>query len=84
MFYWLDSFTQRLSSFFHQGMSSNPISCIVFNILCWFNQICRQANGLARHSQQVDMTWACHGLIEIAVRVYFLKNDAGGPLKPIL
>jgi hypothetical protein len=27
MFYWLDSFTQYFSPFFHQGMSSNPTSC---------------------------------------------------------
>jgi hypothetical protein len=37
MFYWLDSFTQCLSSFFHQGMGSNPISYIIFNILRRFN-----------------------------------------------
>jgi hypothetical protein len=30
MFYWLDSFTQCLPPFFHQGMGSNPTSCIVF------------------------------------------------------
>jgi hypothetical protein len=28
MFYWLDSFTQCLPSFFHQDMGSNPTSCI--------------------------------------------------------
>jgi hypothetical protein len=27
MFYWLDNFVQCLSPFFHQGMSSNLISC---------------------------------------------------------
>jgi hypothetical protein len=27
MFYWLNSFTQCLSLFFHQGMGSNPTSC---------------------------------------------------------
>jgi hypothetical protein len=27
MFYWLDSFTQCLPPFFHQGMGSNPTSC---------------------------------------------------------
>jgi hypothetical protein len=45
MFYGLDNFTQCLLFFFHQGMSSNPISCIIFNILRWFNQIGRRANG---------------------------------------
>jgi hypothetical protein len=30
MFYWLDSFTQCLSSFFHQDMGSNPTFCTVF------------------------------------------------------
>jgi hypothetical protein len=30
IFYWLDSFTQCLSSFFHQGMGLNPTSCTVF------------------------------------------------------
>jgi hypothetical protein len=38
MFYWLDNFTQCLLSFFHQGIGSDPTSCIVFNILCPFNQ----------------------------------------------
>jgi hypothetical protein len=28
MFYWLDSFTQYLIPFFHQGMSSNPTSAL--------------------------------------------------------
>jgi hypothetical protein len=56
MFYWLDSFTQCLSPFIHHGMSSNPSSYTVFNILRWFNQIGRRANGLARHSQKVGMT----------------------------
>jgi hypothetical protein len=56
MFYWLDSFTKCLSSFFHQGMGSNPTSSTVFNILRWLNQMGRWANGLARHSQQAGMT----------------------------
>jgi hypothetical protein len=38
MFYWLDSFTQCLSSFFHQGMGSNPTTCTFFNILRYFNK----------------------------------------------
>jgi hypothetical protein len=29
LFYWLDSFTQCLSLFFHQGMGSNPTSYTV-------------------------------------------------------
>jgi hypothetical protein len=33
MFYWLDSITQCLPSFFHQIMGSNPNSPTVFNIL---------------------------------------------------
>jgi hypothetical protein len=33
MFYWLDSFTQCLLPFFHQGMGSNPTSCTILNIL---------------------------------------------------
>jgi hypothetical protein len=49
----MDSFTQCLSPFFHQGMGSNPTSC---TILRWFNQMGRQANGLIRHSQQADTT----------------------------
>jgi hypothetical protein len=27
MFYWLDSFTQCLSPFFHQGIGLNPVIC---------------------------------------------------------
>jgi hypothetical protein len=34
MFYWLDSFTQCLLPFFHQGMCSNPTSYTIFIILC--------------------------------------------------
>jgi hypothetical protein len=30
MFYWLDSFTQYLLPFFHQGVGSNPTSCTAF------------------------------------------------------
>jgi hypothetical protein len=59
MFYWLHSFTQCLSSFFHQGMGSNTTCCTVLNILRWFNQMGRRVNGLARHSQQADMTRMC-------------------------
>jgi hypothetical protein len=29
MFYWLDSFTQCLPPFFHQGMGLNPTFCTV-------------------------------------------------------
>jgi hypothetical protein len=31
MFYWLDSFTQCLSPFFHQDMGLNLTFCIIFN-----------------------------------------------------
>jgi hypothetical protein len=33
MFYWLDSFTQCLLPFFHQGMGLNPTFAPFFNIL---------------------------------------------------
>jgi hypothetical protein len=56
MFYWLDSFTQCLLPFFYQGMDSNPTFSLFFNILRWFNQMGRRANGPARHSQQAGMT----------------------------
>ena len=61
MFYWLDSFTQCLPPFFHQGMSLNPTFYTVFNILRCFNQMGRRANRLARHSQQAGMTCMSQG-----------------------
>jgi hypothetical protein len=53
MFYWLDNFIRCLPPFIHQGMGLNPTSYTVFlffNILLWFSQMVRRANGLARHS----------------------------------
>jgi hypothetical protein len=70
MLYWLDSFTQCLSPFFHQVMGLNPTSypssirawvrtpppALFFNILHWFNQMGQRANGPSRHSQEAGMT----------------------------
>jgi hypothetical protein len=41
MFYLLDNFVQCLPPFFYEGVGSNTISCTVFNILRWFNQMAR-------------------------------------------
>jgi hypothetical protein len=57
MFYWLDSFTQCLSPFFHHGLGSNPTSYTVFltfyaDLIKWTDMLMRWP----RHSQQSGMT----------------------------
>jgi hypothetical protein len=37
MFYWLDSFTQCLPPFFHQGMSSNPTIFCYVDLIKWID-----------------------------------------------
>jgi hypothetical protein len=44
MFYWLDSFTQCLPPFFHQGMGLNRTSCTVF--LIFYADLIKWADGL--------------------------------------
>jgi hypothetical protein len=44
MFYWLDSFTQCLPPFFHQGMGSNPTSCTIF--LTFYADLIKWIDGL--------------------------------------
>jgi hypothetical protein len=44
MFYWLDSFTQCLPAFFHQGMGSNPTSRTVYltfyaDLIKWIDRL---------------------------------------------
>jgi hypothetical protein len=43
MFYWLDSFTQCLSSFY-QGMGSNPTFCTAF--LTFYVDLIKWSDGL--------------------------------------
>jgi hypothetical protein len=44
MFYWLDSFTQCLPSFFHEVMGSSPTSCTVF--LTFYADLIKLIDGL--------------------------------------
>jgi hypothetical protein len=44
MFYWLDSFTQCLPPFFHQGIGSNPTSHTIF--LTFYADLIKWIDGL--------------------------------------
>jgi hypothetical protein len=44
MFYWLESFTQCLPPFFHQGVGSNPTSCTAF--LTFYGDLTKWTDGL--------------------------------------
>ena len=44
MFYWLDSFTQCLSPFFHQGMSFKPH--LLHRFLTFYVDLIKWINGL--------------------------------------
>jgi hypothetical protein len=44
MFYWLDSFTQCLSSFFHLDMGSNPH--LLHRFLTFYTDLIKWVDGL--------------------------------------
>jgi hypothetical protein len=42
-----------------------------FNILHWFNQMSRRANGMVRHSQQAGMTCLGQSALLLSIRGWF-------------
>jgi hypothetical protein len=85
MFYWLDSFTQCLPPFFHQGIGSNPTSCTVFSryadLIKWIDGLTGWSDTVSRLAccARVHLARVGRRLTSIDVQRKFNSNETNGP-----
>jgi hypothetical protein len=69
MFYWLDSFTQCLPPFFHQGMSSNPTIFCYVDLIKWIDGLTDWLDTVSRPA------WRACAIVVACVDIYRRAAD---------